>query len=140
MQQCAQHVEYQLPNEHTHVSYLLEGIVCPDPGLQAAMASIHTDDGPTGMWNDFEAAVAHILPYDPVAKKRAVTGSKRTAAEISLVEVPETAKIYAATKGSIGKTGVHLWYHTQRSSANSLMTRKVSCKSGGQIILTRNGQ
>ena len=71
MQQCAEHVEYQLPNEHTCVGYLLEGIVCPDPVLQTAMVSIHTDDGPTGMRNDFEAAVAHILPYDPVAKKRA---------------------------------------------------------------------
>ena len=112
MQQCAEHVEYQLPHEHTCVSYLLEGIVCPDPGLEAAMASIHTDNGPTGMWNDFKAAVAHILPYDPVTKKRAATGSKRTAAQISLVEVPETAEMSAATKVSIGKTGVHLQYHT----------------------------
>ena len=112
MQQCAEHVEYQLPNEHTHVGYLLEGIVCPDLGLQAAMASIHTDDGPTGMRNDFETTAAHILPYDPVTKKRAAAGSKRTAAQVSLVEVPETAEISSAMKVSIGKTGVHLWYHT----------------------------
>ena len=105
-------MEYLLPNEHTHVGYLLEGIVCPDLRLQAAMASIHTDDGPTGMWDDFEAAVAHILPYDHVTKKRAATGSKRTAVQISWVEVPETAKISAAMKVSIGKTGVHLQYHT----------------------------
>ena len=112
IQQCAEHVEYQLPNEHTHVSYLLEDIVCTDPGLQAAMASIHTDDGPTGRRNDFEAAVAHILPYNPIAKKWAAAGSKRTAAQISLVEVPEAAKISSAMKVCIGKTGVHLWYHT----------------------------
>ena len=80
MQQCEEHVEYQLPDEHTCASYLLKGIVCPDLGLQAAMASICTDDGPTGMRNDFKAAVAHILPYNPVAKKRAAAGSKRTAA------------------------------------------------------------
>ena len=49
MQQCAEHVEYQLPNEHT--------------------SSICTENGPKGMWNDFEAAAAHILPYDPVARK-----------------------------------------------------------------------
>ena len=136
MQQCAVHVEYQLPNEHTCVGYLLEGIVCPGPGLQAAMASIQTDDEPTGMQNDFKVAVAHILPYDPITKKRPATGSKRTAAQISLVEVP--AKISATMKVSIGKTGVHLCYHTP--TANSLMTREVSCESGGQIILTRNGQ
>ena len=111
-QQCAQHVDYQLHNEHTHVSYLLEGIVCPDLMPQAAMARIHTDDGPTGMRNDFEVAVAHILPYDPGAKKRAAAGSKRTDPQISLVEVPETAEISSATKDSIGKPGVHLWYHT----------------------------
>ena len=33
MQQCAEHVEYQLPNQHTCMGYLLEGIQCPDPGL-----------------------------------------------------------------------------------------------------------
>ena len=40
MQQCAEHIAYQLPNEHTGVGYLLEGIHCSDPGLQAAMASV----------------------------------------------------------------------------------------------------
>ena len=49
MQQCADHVEDQLPNKHTRVGYLLEAIVCPDAGLQAAMASIWTDDRAVGM-------------------------------------------------------------------------------------------
>ena len=65
MQQCANHVEYQLLNKHTRVGYLLEGIVYLDAGLQAAMASIWTDDGADGMWNIFEAAAVHILPYSP---------------------------------------------------------------------------
>ena len=76
MQQCAEHVEYQLPNSHTRVSYLLGGIQCSDAGLQAAMASVRTDDGPQGMRNDFESAAAHLLPYDPVAKKHAASGDK----------------------------------------------------------------
>ena len=71
MQQCAEHVSFQLRNEHTRVGYLLEGIQSMDPGLQAAMASVKMDDGPNGMWNDFKAAAAHLLPYDPVAKKKA---------------------------------------------------------------------
>ena len=140
MQQCAEHEEYQLPNVHTSVGYLLEGIVCPDLGLQAVMASIYTDDGPTGMRNDFEAAAAHILPYDPAAKKRAATGSKRTAAQISLVEVPKTAKISSAMKVRIGKLGYTYGTIPQKSTTNLLMTRKASCKSGSQIILARNGQ
>ena len=53
MQQCAEHIAYQLPNELTRVGYLLEGIQCPDPGLQAAMASMQTDDGANGMRSDF---------------------------------------------------------------------------------------
>ena len=62
MQQCAEHITYQLPNELTRVGYLLEGIQCSDPGLQAAMLSMWTDDGVNGMRSDFEKAVAHLLP------------------------------------------------------------------------------
>ena len=63
MQQCAEHVEYQLPNQHTHTGYLLEGIQCPDPGLQVATASICTNNGMQGMHNNFEATATHLLPY-----------------------------------------------------------------------------
>ena len=72
MYQC-QHVlnmsniNYQM-NIHAN-GFLLDAIQCADAGLQAAMASIKTDNGPDGMWNDFELAVAHLLPYNPVAKK-----------------------------------------------------------------------
>ena len=69
MQQCAEHIAYELPNELTRVGYLLEGIQCSDPGLQAAMASVRMDDGVNGMRSDFGKAVAHLLPYDPVARK-----------------------------------------------------------------------
>ena len=68
MQASAEHVQYQLPNEHSRVGFLLKAIQCSDPGLQAAMASIKTDNGPEGMRNNFEATAAHLLPYDPVAK------------------------------------------------------------------------
>ena len=49
MQACAEHVQYQLPNEHSRVGFLLEAIQCSDPGLQAAMASIKNDNGLEGM-------------------------------------------------------------------------------------------
>ena len=116
MQQCAEHIAYQLPNEHTRVGYLLEGIQCSDPGLQAAMASVRMDDGPNGMRNDFEKAVAHLLPYDPIARKQAA-GTKRPAANISdawgmhgpnasAIEISDSTS--KDRKVSIGKTGVHL--------------------------------
>ena len=60
MQQCAEHIEYQLLNEHTRVGYLLKGIQSADAGLQAVMASVGTDKRPTGMHNNFKATTAHI--------------------------------------------------------------------------------
>ena len=70
MQASAEHVQYQLPNEHSRLGFLLEAIQCSDPGLQAAMASIKTDNSLEGMRNNFEATAAHLLPCDLVAKKR----------------------------------------------------------------------
>ena len=100
MQQCTEHVSYQLPNEHTQVGYLLEGIQCSNTGLQAAMASVRTDNGADRMHNDFEKAAAHLLPYDPVAKKRAaVAQNKRSAAQISSIELKEES-----VKGEVSST------------------------------------
>jgi hypothetical protein len=109
MQSCAEYVEYQLPTEHTRVGYLLDGIQCNDAGLQAAMASIKLDTTPiTGKRNDFELAATHLLPYDPVAKKR--TGNhKRGAGDISDATGADISSFGA--KEGIGKTGVHLRYH-----------------------------
>ena len=107
MQASAGHVQYQLPSEHSRVGFLLEVIQCSDPGLQAAMASIETDNGLEGMRNNFEATAAHLLPYDPVAKKRS-GGQKRGSAQISSVMDPSPT---TTKKPSIGKTGVHLRYY-----------------------------
>ena len=48
MQACTEHVEYQLPNEHSCNGFLLEAIQNSDPGLQAAMASVRMDTGDGG--------------------------------------------------------------------------------------------
>ena len=72
MQASAEHVQYQLPNEHSRVGFLLEAIQCSDPGLQAAMASIKTDNGLEGMRNNFEATdgpVILLLKRDQVDKR-----------------------------------------------------------------------
>jgi hypothetical protein len=48
------------------------------------MASIKIDQAPTGVQNDFEAAATHLLPCNPVQKKRADhAGGKRGSADIS---------------------------------------------------------
>ena len=107
MQASAEHVQYQLPNEHSRVGFLLEAIQCSDPGLQAAMVSIKTDNGLEGMRNNFEATAAHLLPYGPVAKKRS-SGQKRGSAQILSVMDTSNATM---KKPSIGKTGIHLRYY-----------------------------
>ena len=109
MQSCAQYVEYQLPTEHTRVGYLLTGIQCNDAGLQAAMASVQLDTAPlTGKRSNFEAAASHLLPYDPVAKKRN-TNSKRGVEQISDTTCVDISSFGA--KEGIGNSGVHLRYH-----------------------------
>jgi hypothetical protein len=112
MQAASDHVTYQLPNEHSRVGYLLTAIQCSDAGLQAAMASIKTDQAPDGLRNDFEAAASHLLPYDPVQNKRTERpGNKRDSAEISDMTGEEAdVSAFGAKKGT-GKTGVHLRYH-----------------------------
>ena len=137
MQASAEHVQYQLPNEHSRVGFLLEVIQCSDAGLQAAMASIKTDNGPEGMRNNFEATDAHRLPYDPVAKKRS-NGQKRGAAQISTVmdPTPNTSK-----KPSIGKTGVHLRYYKTGEYRNLTNEQKEELKKwrSNTQTLSRHG-
>ena len=61
MQACSQHVAYQLPNEHSRVGFLLDGIENDDTGLQAAMASVKDDTGAGGKREYFERASCHLL-------------------------------------------------------------------------------
>ena len=113
LEACAEHVNFQLPNGHSRVGYLLQGIHCSDAELQAAMASIKADKADDGMRNNFEAAAAHLLPADPVARKRAAIGTKRGSAQISDTTALDTVADIGATqaKPSIGNTGVHLRYY-----------------------------
>ena len=138
MQASAEHVQYQLPNEHSRVGFLLEAIQCSDPGLQAAMASIKTDNGPEGMRNNFEATAAHLLPYDPVAKKRS-GGQKRGSAQISSVMDPSPT---TTKKPSIGKTGVHLHYYKTGEYRNLTNEQKEELKEwrANNPILSRRSK
>ena len=60
----------------------------------------------------FEATVAHILPYNPVSKKKAATGKSPVAQILAATAEDVDVFMSTATKGSIGKTGVHIQYDT----------------------------
>ena len=120
MQACSLHVAFQLPNEHSRVGFLLDGIENDDAGLQAAIANVEDDNGVDGKRNDFEKASSHLLPKDPVVKRSLQV--KRGAGEIS--EMTGTTVVRKKVAGSnpgerrsaakvgIGNSGVHLRYHT----------------------------
>ena len=113
MQECAQHIPYQLPNPHTRVTHLLDNIQCDYPALQASMALIRNDKGPTGKMNDFEQTASFIIPHDPVVQRRQKL-NKRTSAEISGIEDEGEDKINISStsmKPSNGKTGVELRFY-----------------------------
>ena len=115
LQQCAEHLDYQLPNERTRVTYLLDNIQCSDATLQAAIAAVRQDKGEDGMMNAFETAVAYLLPADPVAKKR-TAGNKRgngLISDASGEEATEAAEVSAVSSGkpARGKTGVEFRFY-----------------------------
>ena len=100
LEEAALHVQFQLPNEHSRVGYLLENIVNVDPDLRAALASIRADCN--GMRGNFEKVVAFMLPVCPYAKHARKNN-------------PNTAVIFDATllgKGN-SKTGVDFRWHTK---------------------------
>ena len=101
LEEAALHVNFQVPSEHSRVGYLLDNITNNDPDLRAALASIRINTD--GMRDDFERAVAFMLPVCPYTKHK--TSQRRTRhAELSDVRL----------KGkSDSKTGVDLRWHTK---------------------------
>ena len=103
-----QHVDYQLLNEHTRVGYLFDSIKNSDTIFQVEMSSIQNNKSATGMRNNYEAAVAHLLLMDPVANRRE-EGTKQGTVKI----LDTAAEVYSfIPKHEIGKTGSCLRYHT----------------------------
>ena len=114
MHECSTHVEFQLPNERTRVTYLLDAIQCGDAPLQAAMALVRNDTGEEGKMNNFEATASFILPHCPVAKRKQST--KRGFASISDVTGDTNADVSATSgiRNGIGKTGVELRFYKKK--------------------------
>ena len=101
LEEAALHVNFQLPNEHTRVGYIIENIVNTDPALQAAISSIRANTN--NMRDNFERAVAFLLPTCPYAKHLRNLNSNGNHAIIS----DTTLRGQGSTK-----TGVDLRWHT----------------------------
>ena len=63
------HVEFQVPNDHTRVTYLIDSIGNQDAALQAAVASIRQNI--KQIRDDFEKAAVVLLHVDPYARDNA---------------------------------------------------------------------
>lgn len=141
LQQCAEHIAYQLPNERTRVTCLLDNTQCADVTLQAAIAAVRQDKGPHGMMNDFESAVAYLLPSDPVAKKCSA-GQKQGQGLTSDAEgeAKEEAEVSAAasTKVARGKTGMEFCFYKKSEHATLMKAQKDKlrecCKVHGMSV------
>ena len=104
--EAAHHVQFQVPDEHTRVGYLLDNIEHQDADLRAAIAQIRTNA--QGTRDDFETSVAILLPVDPFTK--APANKSKVSFEISSTQ---------ATKYGRGKeSGVDLRWHKRDEFAN----------------------
>ncbi|CAJ1932888.1 unnamed protein product [Cylindrotheca closterium] len=111
---ASQHVEYQIPNEHTRIGYLLRALHTTDPGLHATIANIEGNEDPNGPRYSFEECARLLQLADPVAKK-----NKRSHAQISdtTVTIDESANQtieIASLRSGIGTTGVHLRFYKKK--------------------------
>ena len=101
LEEATLHVNFQLPNEHTRVGYIIDNIANNDPALQADISSIRANTN--NMRDNFERAVAFLLPTCPYAKHLRNCNSNGNNAIIS------DTTLWG--QGS-SKTGVDLWWHT----------------------------
>ena len=126
MQQCAEHVPYQLPNENTRVRYLMDNIQCLDAELQAALAAIRLDTiGPVAMRNNFELAVTFLLPTDPVSRRRK-EHSNSTNANVSSTTATNNNSVIKPSKGA--RTGVELRYFSIKDYKNLSRDEKMELR------------
>ena len=131
MRAAAEHVDFQLPNQHTRVGYLLDAIECNDAKLQAAIANIENDKA--GKRVNFEAVVAFLPPSFPVSRKRQKT-TKTNVGGVGEISATTGGNSSFGSKSGIGETGVHFRYH-QPAEFKKLMLEQISELKRWQSLL-----
>lgn len=99
MMRASQHVDYELPNEHTRVGRLIKSITSKEPAIVSAITHIQ---GSTTQREDFETAAEFLLLTAPSPSSSS-----------------GTHRISAVGKGAKGgkrgpETGVELRYYTKK--------------------------
>lgn len=129
LSEASEHVAFQMPNERTRVTYVLDSIKSKDPEVLSGVAAVRRDD--PGMRDSFEPMAAFLGPTCPVT--RASASSKRANANVSGLDTGSLPQ-----KGS---TGVELrWYPNnefkaltdeQRAELKEWSATKKAEKGGG---------
>ena len=125
LEEAALHVNFQVPSQHSRVGYLLDNITNNDPDLRAALASIRVNTN--GMRDNFERAVAFMLPVCPYTKHK--TNQRRTR-HASISDVRLKGK-------SDSKTGVDLRWHTKEEYSKLTKEQRAELYQWQQ---TKNGK
>ena len=106
-----------IPSESTPVGHIRNHIKCNSKDVSALLSSVCLDENVNRMINEFERAVAFLLPTDPVKNKK-----NRVHDRVYYVSAPSTdGKDKGREKGKwvnkalfkprTGKTGVELRYY-----------------------------
>jgi len=118
MKEAAQHVTFQLPEEHTRVTHLLDNIDTSDARLNAAIATIHQDDA---LRSDFEGTVATIVPQCPVARRN----KKRASGQISATDAQPDDSINTDNAFTISSVHMKKKYWQVWSTFSILSSRRI---------------
>jgi len=108
LSEAGEHVPTELPNDRTHVSFLLDLLKTANLKMLAGTAAIEQDE--LGKRIHFEKTVTFLLPFDPVIAKNAKAKGLGVNVSGTAVEKPVSG-------ATVGKTGVELrWHEPQKFS------------------------
>eukprot|EP00957_Ditylum_brightwellii_P195328 14881572-Ditylum_brightwellii.AAC.1 len=98
---ASQHIQYQLPNEHTQVGWVLTNIEHPDPQFNAIIELVRQES--YDAHDDFEEAVLVIVPYN------LFKGSTKKGVSFEILDTTATTISNKFGRGT--KTNVDLHWH-----------------------------
>ena len=108
MQNCTEHVRYQVTNNHTRICSIFDAIETSYASLLASMSKFEEDVEITGKSNNFESTFSYLLTKYPGAKR---------VNKYNTINQDQISNISAQGQGFYSKVGsknnvVHFIYHT----------------------------